>query len=100
MKKVANQKIDMVMKELQAAHQKALGTPYPNTTARAPVVTTRAPSTPAAKTPRQPNQQPAPHTPPMVVYLKILVEMRQMLAHKIIQPKESKEREDDVQIKS
>lgn len=64
MKKVANQKIDMVMKELQAAHQKALGTPYPNTTARAPVVTTRAPSTPAAKTPRQPNQQPAPHTPP------------------------------------
>ncbi|MEQ1142736.1 hypothetical protein [Acinetobacter soli] len=64
MKKVANQKINMVMKELQAAHQKALGTPYPNTTARAPVVTTRAPSAPAAKTPRQPNQQPAPHTPP------------------------------------
>lgn len=27
-------------------------------------MTTRAPSAPAAKTPRQPNQQPAPHTPP------------------------------------
>ncbi len=96
MKKVANQKIDMVMKELQAAHQKALGTPYPNTTARAPVVTTRAPSTPAAKTPdNQINNLRLTHRQ-MVVYLKILVEMRQMVAHKIIQPKKAKKEEDDV----
>lgn len=62
MKKVANQNYGN--ERITGCTSKALGTPYPNTTARAPVVTTRAPSTPAAKTPRQPNQQPAPHTPP------------------------------------
>ncbi|MDO4580913.1 MAG: hypothetical protein Q4B49_12860 [Acinetobacter sp.] len=56
MKKVANQKIDMVMKEMQAAHKKALVTPYPNTTARAPI-TTRTPTTTS-----RPNQNPAPRT--------------------------------------
>lgn len=55
MKKVANQKIDMVMKEMQAAHKKALATPYPNTTARAPI-TTRTPTT------NKPNNNPAPRT--------------------------------------
>lgn len=55
MKKVVNQKIDMVMKEMQAAHKKALATPYPNTTAKAPI-TSRTPTT------SKPNNNPAPRT--------------------------------------
>ncbi|MEG0489458.1 MAG: hypothetical protein RR575_16210, partial [Acinetobacter sp.] len=57
MKRVANQKIEMVMKELQAAHKKALVTPYPNTTAKAPIATRISP------TARKPNIRPAPKTP-------------------------------------
>lgn len=58
MKKVANQKIDMVMKEMQAAHKKALATPYPNTTAKAPIT---AKSTSAGKG-ASVNKTPAPKT--------------------------------------
>ena len=58
MKKVANQKIDMVMKELQASHKKALATPYPNTTAKAPVAPRTGPATKAKNT----SQTPAPKT--------------------------------------
>ena len=72
MKRVVNQKIEMVMKEMQEAHKKALATPYPNTTAKAPIVTKAPPST--AKTPTTPtskptgkattpNAKPAPKTP-------------------------------------
>lgn len=69
MKKVANQKIDMVMKEMQVAHKKALATPYPNTTAKAPIVTKTPTPVPKAKTPtpapkaKTPNEKPAPKTP-------------------------------------
>ena len=55
-KKIVNQKIDMVMKEMQAAHKKALATPYPNTTAKAPI-TSQTPTTTS-----RPNQNPAPRT--------------------------------------
>ncbi|WP_327857248.1 hypothetical protein [Acinetobacter guillouiae] len=85
MKRVANQKIEMVMKEMQAAHAKAIATPYSNTTAKAPIVTktpaptpvaqaktpatptptpkAKTPSTPAPKSSRKPNEKPAPKTP-------------------------------------
>lgn len=74
MKRVVNQKIEMVMKEMQEAHKKALATPYPNTTAKAPIVTKTPPSTAKTKTPTTPvskptgkattpNAKPAPKTP-------------------------------------
>lgn len=56
-KSIANQKIEMVMKELQVAHKKALATPYPNTTAKAPIATRTSP------TARTPNINPAPKMP-------------------------------------
>ncbi|EJB8466953.1 hypothetical protein N0P26_002943 [Acinetobacter baumannii] len=53
MKTVANRQIEMVMKDLQLAHKKALATPYPNTTAKAPI----------HKTGSKPlNRTSAPHT--------------------------------------
>ncbi|MGH1402510.1 MAG: hypothetical protein ACRAUR_15020 [Acinetobacter tandoii] len=53
MKTVANKQIEMVMKDLQLAHKKALATPYPNTTAKAPI----------HKTGSKPlNRTSAPHT--------------------------------------
>lgn len=53
MKKVANKQIEMVMKDLQLAHKKALATPYPNTTAKAPIHTTGS---------KKPNPSSAPRT--------------------------------------
>ncbi|MEC6392444.1 hypothetical protein VXS72_10980 [Acinetobacter pittii] len=53
MKKVANKQIEMVMKDLQLAHKKALATPYPNTTAKAPVHTSGS---------KKPNPTSAPRT--------------------------------------
>lgn len=58
MKKVANQKIDMVMKEMQAAHKKALATPYPNTTAKAPITAKSSSAGKGASV----NKTPAPKT--------------------------------------
>lgn len=81
MKRIADQKIEMVMKEMQGLHQKALATPYPNTTAKAPIATrtptpptvtkAKTPSSPAPKTPtptptttrKPPHSDPAPKTP-------------------------------------
>ena len=60
MKKVANQKIDMVMNDLQRAHKHALATPYPNTTAKAPIVA----KTPSAGKGAGVNKTPAPKTQP------------------------------------
>lgn len=53
MKKVANKQIEMVMQDLQLAHKKALATPYPNTTAKAPVHTSGS---------KKPNSTSAPRT--------------------------------------
>lgn len=53
MKKVANKQIEMVMQDLQSAHKKALATPYPNTTAKAPVHTSGS---------KKPNSTSAPRT--------------------------------------
>lgn len=53
MKKVANKQIEMVMKDLQLAHKKALATPYPNTTAKAPIHKAGS---------KKPNSTSAPHT--------------------------------------
>ena len=53
MKKVANRQIEMVMKDLQLAHKKALATPYPNTTAKAPTHTSGS---------KAPNHTSAPRT--------------------------------------
>ena len=53
MKKVANKQIEMVMKDLQLAHKKALATPYPNTTAKAPIHTSGS---------KKPNSTSAPRT--------------------------------------
>ncbi|MFW1842805.1 hypothetical protein ACG9YY_07620 [Acinetobacter pittii] len=53
MKKVANKQIEMVMKDLQLAHKKALATPYPNTTAKAPIHTSGS---------KKPNPTSAPRT--------------------------------------
>ncbi|ADY81212.1 hypothetical protein BDGL_000626 [Acinetobacter pittii PHEA-2] len=53
MKKVANKQIEMVMQDLQLAHKKALVTPYPNTTAKAPVHTSGS---------KKPNSTSAPRT--------------------------------------
>lgn len=53
MKKVANRQIEMVMKDLQLAHKKALATPYPNTTAKAPAHTSGS---------KAPNHTSAPRT--------------------------------------
>ncbi|MFW6745197.1 hypothetical protein ACODTT_13870 [Acinetobacter pittii] len=53
MKKVANKQIEMVMKDLQLAHKKALATPYPNTTAKAPIHTSGS---------NKPNSTSAPRT--------------------------------------
>ncbi|RKG35947.1 hypothetical protein [Acinetobacter rongchengensis] len=55
MKRIAHQKIAMVMKDMQAAHKKALATPYPNTTAKAPIARPSA-------TGKKPHVQPAPKT--------------------------------------
>ncbi|MDC5069738.1 hypothetical protein [Acinetobacter baumannii] len=52
MKKVANKQIEMVMKDLQLAHKKALATPYPNTTAKAPVHTSASKKPNSASAPR------------------------------------------------
>ena len=54
MKTVANRQIEMVMKDLQLAHKKALATPYPNTTAKAPI------HTPGGS--KKPNSTSAPRT--------------------------------------
>lgn len=53
MKKVANKQIEMVMKDLQLVHKKALATPYPNTTAKAPIHTSGS---------KKPNSTSAPRT--------------------------------------
>ncbi|WP_396233614.1 hypothetical protein [Acinetobacter baumannii] len=53
MKAVANKQIEMVMKDLQLAHKKALATPYPNTTAKAPIHTSGS---------KKPNSTSAPRT--------------------------------------
>lgn len=55
MQRMANRKIEEVMHELQFLHKEALATPYPNTTARAPTVT-------SGTQPR--NYKPAPNIPP------------------------------------
>jgi hypothetical protein len=53
MKKVANKQIEMVMKDLQLVYKKALATPYPNTTAKAPIHTSGS---------KKPNSTSAPRT--------------------------------------
>ncbi|MBO3659320.1 hypothetical protein [Acinetobacter haemolyticus] len=56
MKQVANRQIELVMKDLQSLHKQALATPYPNTTARAPI------HQPSRNTTKNTNHSSAPQT--------------------------------------
>ncbi len=63
MKQLASRQIELVMKDLQVAQRKALATPYPNTTARVPIVARTpapAPKAPATPVPKPKTPAPAP----------------------------------------